>query len=338
MIEHDGRSLSHEVLENYRFRAIELWKEGKKVNDISEFFGIHRCVVSRWISLYKRQGKEALKSKKAPGPDTKLAKEEKKKIIELIKKPATEYGFENPLWSCKKIKQLTKEKTGKDLHISNIWRWLVSWNMSPQKPERRAHEFNPKKWNKWLKTVWPEILEKAKKWQAIVYFHDECSVSLIAILGRTWAKKGKRPIVKVTGNKGSVMISSVISKGGRLLFRIEKENVTAEVFIGFIKSLMRHHKYRKFILVIDRAPAHTANKVKKFAEENKKRIAIYYFPSYSSHKNPDENTWGYLKKNEIVAHQEKTIEGLRKLARSKMRSIQKRPQVVKSFFHDSFVT
>lgn len=337
-MKHDGRRLSHDILENYRLRAIELWNEGKKIKHISEFFGINRCVVSRWISLYKRCGQEALKSRKAPGPQTKLSEKEKKKIIKFIEKNATEYGFENPLWTCKKIKQLIKEKTGKDLHISNVWRWLVSWNMSPQKPERRAHEFNQKEWNKWLKTVWPEIIERAKKWQAIIYFHDECSVSLTAILGKTWARKGKRPIVKVTGNRGSVMISSVISKGGRLLFRIEKENVTSKVFIDFVKNLMRHHKYRKFILVVDRAPPHRANKVKEFAEENKKRIAIYYLPRYSSHKNPDENTWGYLKKNEIVAHQEKTTEGLRKVVRSKMKSIQKRPHIVKSFFHDSFVT
>ena len=334
----DGRELSHEILEHYRFRAIELHKSGEKVKDIAKFFGIHIGSVSRWLTMYRRGGKKALKSRKAPGPKTKLTTEEKKLIIKLIKKPATEYGFETPLWTCKKIKQLIKDKTGKTIHYSNVWRWLVRWNMSPQKPERRAHEFDQKKWNKWMKEVWPEILEKAKRWQAVIYFHDECGVSLIAVLGTTWSPKGKTPIVKVTGKRGKICVSSVISQSGRLLFRIEKGTVDAKVFIGFIKQLIKHHKHTKFIVVTDRARPHTANAVKDFAEENKRKFAIYYFPPYSSHHNPDENTWGYLKSNKLKAHQAKSIKDLKKLTLSGMKSIQSRPYIVRSFFHDSFIT
>jgi len=49
----DGRSYSHEVLEHYRFRAFELYEEGKKVNDIADFLGMHCCSVSHWITSYK---------------------------------------------------------------------------------------------------------------------------------------------------------------------------------------------------------------------------------------------------------------------------------------------
>ena len=77
----DGREYSHEILENYRFRAVELYEKRKKINDIAEFFGVHRCVVSHWITTYKRKGKIALKSKKAKGPESKLTKEEMKEIL-----------------------------------------------------------------------------------------------------------------------------------------------------------------------------------------------------------------------------------------------------------------
>ena len=59
--------------------------------------------------MYRRGGKKSLKSRKAPGPKTKLTTDEKKLIIKLIENPATEYGFETPLWTCKKIKKLIKE-------------------------------------------------------------------------------------------------------------------------------------------------------------------------------------------------------------------------------------
>jgi len=67
-----GNSYSHEILEHYRFRTIELYKKGKKINDIADFFGLHRCAISHWITLYKRDGKKALKSKKSRGPQFKL--------------------------------------------------------------------------------------------------------------------------------------------------------------------------------------------------------------------------------------------------------------------------
>jgi len=334
----DGRKITHEVLEYMRLRAIELRKSGEKVNDIAKFFGVQRGSVSRWLTTYRRGGKKALKSRKAPGPEPKLTIKEKKHIIKSIESPATEYGFETPLWTCKRIQWLIKKEANKTLHISNVWRWLVSWNMSPQKPERRAHEFDPEEWDKWMKEVWSEILEKARRWQAIIYFHDECGVSLVAVLGKTWAPKGERPVVKVTGKKGKICVSSVISKGGRLLFRIEKEIVTSKVFIDFLKKIIKHHKKRKVIVITDRAPPHKAKAVEKFVEENKKRFALYLLPPYSSHHNPDEKTWAHLKDKKLKNHQAKSMKELKKLTLSSMRSIQKRPNIVQSFFHNSFVT
>ena len=38
----DGRSISREVLEEYRFRALELKDKHWKVNKIAEAFGLHR--------------------------------------------------------------------------------------------------------------------------------------------------------------------------------------------------------------------------------------------------------------------------------------------------------
>lgn len=333
-----GKQLSHEVLEHYRFRAIELCKSGDKVKDIAHFFGVHPNSVSRWLVAYRKEGKKALKSSKASGPETKLDIEERKLVIKLIRKPATEYGFETPLWTCRRIQQLIKEKTGKELDISNVWRWLISWGMSNQKPERRAYEFDPKEWGRWIKETWPEILEKARKWQAIIYFQDECFVSLIAVLGKTWAPRGKRPVVKVTGNRGGISVSSVISKGGRLFFRTEKRTINYKVFIDFLRQLINHHNHRRIIVIADRARPHIAEEVKRFIEKNSKKIALYYLPPHSSHKNPDENTWGYLKDKKLKAHQAKSVRELSKLVLSKMAGIQKRPHIVRSFFYNSFIT
>ena len=80
----DGRSYSHEISEYNRFRAIELHKKGKKINDIAEFFGVHRGSVSKWITISKRNGKKALISKRELGPSYKLIEKEMKDTIKFL--------------------------------------------------------------------------------------------------------------------------------------------------------------------------------------------------------------------------------------------------------------
>ncbi len=334
----DGRSYSHEVLENYRFRAIELYKERKKINDIAYFFGVHRGSVSRWITTYKREGKEKLKSKKAQGPSYKLTNKEMNELLEILKDDATQHGFETPLWTCKRLQQVIYKKTGKKVHTTNIMRWLKRWNLTNQKPERQAKERDKTAVRKWLKEEWPRIKEHAQRWQAIIYFQDESGVSLTAVLGKTWAPKGKTPIVKVTGKRGGLCVTSAISPAGKMVFRIEKKKVKADEHIGFLKQILSHHKNRKIIVIEDRAPPHRAKKVYKFVEENNRRLAVYLLPSYAPDLNPDEHVWEYLKAYQLKAHQAQTTDDLKKLVKKKMQSIQRKKGLVSSFFIGTYVT
>lgn len=125
----------------------------------------------------------------------------------------------------------------------------------------------------------------------------------------------------------------MISTGGRLLFRIEKEKVTAKVFIDFLKKVMFHHHGRKVIIITDSAPPHIANAVKEFAEQNKKSFAMYYLPSYSPELNCDEHVWGYLKDKKLKNHTATSVKELKKLTFSSMQSMQKQKSLLKSFLY-----
>ena len=338
MEKQDGRTYSHEVLEHYRFQAIRLRKEGRQVNEIAHFFGIHRGSVSRWLTVYNHNGKKSLKSKKAPGPAPKLTATETRHLLRALKSPATEHAFDTPLWTCHRLQVLITSQTGKNLHISNIARLLKRWGITNQKPEKRALQADPKEGRQWLKEEWPKIKAHAKRWQAIIYFLDEAGVSLIPVMGKTWAPKGKTPLVSVTGNKGGFCVTSAISPAGRMLFRMEKERVNAAVHIQFLGQVLRHHPRRKVIVVEDQAPAHVAGKVKKFAGKNKKRFTLYYLPTYSPHLNPDEGVWNHLKNHKLKAHQVRTRKEFKPFVHGKMRSIQRNGPLVRSFFHNLNVT
>jgi len=336
--ENDGRTISRDTLEHYRFRALELRKRGWKVNDIAESFGMHRGSVSRWFTTSKRKGTDSLKKRKAPGARPKLEDKEVETLLLYLKQPATAFGFETPLWNCTRVQQVIKRKFKSSLDVSNVWRMLRSWNFTPQVPTKIALEQNPHDVKKWLTEEWPKIRAHARRWQAILYFQDESGISLIPTLGRTWAPKGETPVVKVTGNRGGLCVTSAITSGGHMVFRIEKEKVNALLHIEFLEQILNHHPHRKIIIIEDKAPPHRAKLVEDFVQKNKRRFALYYLPSYSPELNPDEKVWGHLKGKKLKSHLAQTTGELKKLVFSKMKSIQKQPSIVKSFFYDSYVT
>ena len=333
----DGREYSHEVLEAYRYRAIELYQKGKSAQEIAFFFGIHRGSVSLWIKIWKEKGKHALKSKKALGPEPKLNKEDKTQIIFWLRKSAMVFGFETPLWDCKRVQTIIKKELDKSISISNLLGNLRRWNLTPQKPEKEALEKNPMAVRKWLREEWPKIEKHRRRWQAMLYFQDESGVSLIPVLGKTWAKKGKTPKIKVTGNRGGFCVTSAISPAGRMVFRIENHTIHAEDHIDFLKQIMKQHPRRKIIVIEDNAKPHIAGLVKDFVRENKRKIAVYYLPAYSPDLNPDEKVWKYLKNVKLKAHQARNKKEFKPLVKSKMLSIQRRPNTIKSFFIGTYV-
>ena len=166
----------------------------------------------------------------------------------------------------------------------------------------------------------------------MLYFQDESGVSLIPVLGRTWAKKGKTPKIKVTGNKGGFCVTSAISPAGRMVFRIENHTIHAEDHIDFLKQIMKQHHHRKVIIIEDNAKPHIAVEVKDFVRDNENKIAVYYLPTYSPDLNPDEKVWKYLKHVKLKAHQARNKKEFKPLILSKMLSIQKKPELIKSFF------
>jgi transposase len=328
----DGRTHSHEFLEGCRIRAIELYKKGEKINDIAYFLGFHRGVVSKWISLFKKNGKKALLSKKANGPSYKLSEKEIKIILSFLYDDATLYGFETPLWTCRRVQQTIVKNINKKIHTTNIMRLFRKLNLSPQKPKRFSFQRNEKAVKKWLREEWPKIKAHCRRWQAMLYFQDESGISLTPVLGRTWAPKGKTPKIFVTGKRGGFCVTSAVSPAGKLVFRIEKGKVNADKHIEFLKQIMKQHPRRKIVVVEDNAPAHKSHKVAEFAEQNKKRFAIYKLPSYAPDLNPDEHVWEYLKAYELKDHQTKDTNELKHLVKRKLQRIQKRKEVIHSFF------
>lgn len=329
---------SRESLGILRVKAIRLRKAGTKIADIASLFDIRRETVSRWISAYRQGGAKNLKPKKSSGRPKKIdCSLLFPKLKKVVRRPATSFGFDSPLWTCKKIREVMKKELGLKMSHSTLWRSLRDAGLSCQKPERRAFEQDPIARKNWIDNVWPELKNRAKKQRAVILFEDESGISLNPTVGKTWSKIGKTPIVYTTGHRGSVNVISAITPSGRLYFTIPDRKINSDEFIKFLKKILREIPRKKIFMIVDKGSAHTSKKTTDFAGLFE-RLELIYLPSYSPEFNPDEYTWEYLKTVKMKNHTAQTKSELKRKTLGAMRSIQKKKKLVKSFCRRVYVT
>jgi transposase len=332
------RSVSRSNLILARVTAIRAHALGEKSIDIAKMLGVHEVTVSRWIRLYRERGALGLKVKKLPGRPRKVdCNAVSRRLLGIVKRSATDFGFEHPLWTTSRLREVLRKEMGIQLGLMTVWRELKRIGLSSQKPVKRALEADEKSRTEWFKKTWPKIRRQAKKQRAVILFEDESTVQLTPNLGKTWAKIGRPPVVKVTAKKASVGVISAISESGKLLFKIPKKRVNSAVFITFLKQVLNEIPRKQIFMILDNGPAHKSKKTLNFVNSNT-RLKMFFLPPYSPDFNPDEMVWNQLKNVEMKAHGEKNKDGLIRKTRNKMKSIQKKPKLIKNFYKKVFLT
>ena len=64
-------------------------------------------------------------------------------------------------------------------------------------------------------------------------------------------------------------------------------SMNADMFIKFLTQFIKD-KNRKMYLILDNLRVHHSKLVKAWVEENKEHIELFFLPSYSPERNPDE--------------------------------------------------
>src|SRR3989442_5008080 len=137
----DGRALAHNVLEDMRFRAIQSYEQGRGVLEIADLLDLHWGSVSRWLTKWRRGGLKALQARRATGRPKKLdCQEHGRAILKVVSRAATQYGYEHPLWTCKRIAQVIRDELKLVVSIPTLWRGLQKIKLSKPKPGRSAVE------------------------------------------------------------------------------------------------------------------------------------------------------------------------------------------------------
>lgn len=319
--------------------AIKMVKRGDKKKDIASFYGIHVNTVRDWWKLYKKEGSTSLSYQKrgAKSENKKLLNPEQESYIQnmIIDVMPDQLKLDFALWTTKAVKELIEREFGIVIGRRAIGNYLNLWGFTPQKPKKRAYEQCSKKVKKWLDQTYPAIKDKAKEEKATIHWGDETGVRNNNQHGRSYAPKGKTPIKKHMSKRFSVNMISTITNQGLVQFMIYKENMNADVFIRFLKQLIKYQESKTF-LILDNLKVHHSKIVKKWVEEHKDKIELFFLPAYSPDRNPDEYLNCDLKYGLSEKPAPKTAEKLKEIVENHMNMLKNNcNRVAKYFKHPS---
>jgi transposase len=334
----DARSLPAVVQEDLRCKAVKAVLGGKKQVEVAKLLDVTRHAVGKWVKAHHEGGTKALKAKARGRPKggsllpwqaAQIAKTIVDRHPEQLKLPFY-------LWTREAVAQLIERRFGIRLSIWTVGRYLARWGFTPQKPVRRAFEKNPEQVLRWLEEEYPRIRKQAKRQKAQIYWGDEMGLRSDHAVGRSYGRRGRTPVIPGTGRRFGCGMISAITNRGHLNFMVFKRRFRADVFVEFLRRLVRQSR-RKVFFIVDRHPVHRSGRVKTWSRKNIHHIRLFFLPSYSPELNPDELLNQDVKSNAVGRRRAPNQHEMITNVRSYLRSRQRKPHIVKQYFQEKHV-
>jgi len=281
MNKRDARKLTQQAQYEIRRTCVKLLKTGKSQKDVASILDVAYQTVNRWWQTYLSQGMSALKPKlrgRRVGANRTLTIEQEKEIQSIIcDKNPEQMKLKFALWTRQAVIDLVQCRFDIKLPIRTAGEYLKRWGYTPQKPIRKAYEQQPQKVKEWLDETYPAIEQRAKQEDAEIQWADETGLSNADNRGRGYAPKGQTPTIYSAAKRFTVSMISSLTNKGQLRFMIYKGGMNAEIFIIFLRRLIKDNK-RKVFLIVDNLRVHHAKKVQSWAERHQDEIELFFLP------------------------------------------------------------
>lgn len=336
MSNRDSRKLSPDAQHEVRRQAMKMHQEGVKNGKIAELLEIHRNTVGKWIKRFQSGGIKSLSvQKRGPkiGSMMQLSSKEQNSIRKkLIEKEPDQLKLPFALWTREAVGLLIKKKTGQDLDLRQVGRYLKRWGFTAQRPAKQAYQRCDKKVKVWLDTDYPAIKQRAEQEGAEIHWADETGIKSHNHRGRGFSPKGKTPIRKHNAQYEKVNMISSVTNQGKLRFMCYDGSFTYQTFHKFLRNLILESAGRKIFVIVDNLRVHHAKVIQRWLKFHRNLIEVHYLPSYSPDLNPDE----YLNcdlKTELAKRPERREKGQwRPTVEATMQYLASKPERVASYF------
>jgi transposase len=285
-------------LERRRRQAVQAIKDGERPTTVARVLGVPPSTVFRWMKLDEQP--DGLAAKPHPGPACRLSAEQHRQLAALLLQGAKAHGWSNDLWTTARVAALIERHFGITFHHDHVGRMLHErLNWSPQKPERRARERDEAAIEYWRQVRFPAIAEATRQRDAHLVFLDESGYMLTPTVRRTWAPRGRTPILDCWDRRdrlSAISCLTVSPKAGRLnlYFRLLPHNAHGEDVVAFLKDL-KASLAGPLTVLWDQSRIHRKSAVVREDLGKHPEVVAEDLPSYAPELNPDELVWSWTK-------------------------------------------
>ncbi len=331
----DMRKLPAAAQEERRRQVIGLRKRGLTYKAIAAQVGLSQTGVFDICKRFAARGAKGLVSQprgRKPDEQRLLDVAQETEVRRLIcRHTPDELDLPFALWSRAAVQEVIQQHCGVVLAVRTVGKYLARWGFTAQKPIRRAYEQNPAAVRRWLGRDYPAIVAAARRARGTIFWGDETGLRSDDVRGRSYAPRGRTPVVRVCHRRAGLGLISAVSNRGAVRWMVLDGAVNAPALIRFLERLIREVP-RKVFLILDRLRVHRAARVCDWLAEHRARIEVFYLPAYSPELNPDEGLNADLKQVVTRKAPARSKQQLKRAAISHLRRLSRSPARIRSYF------
>lgn len=298
-----------------RRRSVELIDKGESPIVIARILGVSTGSIHKWHKIYHNGG--SLLFEPRGGRPRRLSDEQLENLRRLLLRGATAFGWHNDLWTSKRVAEVIRSQLKIEISRPHAWVVLTQYlGWSSQKPIQQLRERNDIEIMRWKVEDFPRIQEEAEKRDAHLIFIDESGFLLTPNVRRTFAPRGKTPVIKVSNPHGRISAIGALAispkrKHPYFYYDLLADNANfhSNSVVYFIKQIQKRLP-GPITIVWDAIPIHCSKPVNQYLEEHKE-LKIEQFPPYAPELNPVDKVWLYLKYDRLPNYVPLTVDELR---------------------------
>ena len=273
--------LSSQVLEARRKKAIGLRKKGVKNNEVAKLVGLAPQTISTYYAKYKREGKEALKSKRRGRPKGAgrfFTEEQVKEIFSLLL-DQKQQEFYNALWTRESIQELIKSELKIDIPTSTMGDYLRRWELVAIKPKKRPEDIEDIEAGAWLSMKHGWIKKDAEKNNAYIWW---------IFLSTAKEKESKINLITVSTHTGKAK------------FYLYEKDLNMDTVIDFMKKTRESSDKKVYVIVeSQQLNKREENLMREWDETFKEEGRIFFVP-YAKKRKTEKITQNEIDKNHKI--------------------------------------
>jgi transposase len=168
-------------------------------------------------------------------------------------------------------------------------------------------------------------------------FLDESGVSFTPPVRRTWAPRGRTPVLRHRWRRWAKLSMAAMccyrpdGARARLAFHLQPGSYNDQLLIGVLGQLHRFLGGQKVTLLWDGLPSHRSHLMQAFVAGQRGWLVVERLPGYAPELNPVEGVWANLKGQEFANYAADTIDDLTQQARRGITRVRRRPQLLFAF-------